>query len=82
MFINIVIRVLGLNKDFDISIPKGMMLKNAYELINKIMIDETFGEINIENGFSLVKISDGKLLNIDKTLEEQKIDNGEILLFV
>ncbi|MBO6134285.1 MAG: hypothetical protein J6O09_00695 [Lachnospiraceae bacterium] len=82
MFINIVIRVLGLNKDFDISIPKGMILKNAYELINKIMIDETFGEINIENGFSLVKISDGKLLNIDKTLEEQKIDNGEILLFV
>ena len=82
MFINIVVRVLGLNKDFDISIPKGMILKNAYELINKIMIDETFGEINIENGFSLVKISDGKLLNIDKTLEEQKIDNGEILLFV
>ena len=42
MFINIVIRVLGLNKDFDISIPKGMMLKNAYELINKIKIDIYF----------------------------------------
>lgn len=82
MFINIIVRVLGLNEDFDISIPKNMLLKNAYDLISKLLIDETQGEIIIDKSFKLLKVSDGKILDTNKTLEEQKIDNGEILLFV
>lgn len=82
MFINIIVRVLGLYKDFNISIPKSMILKNAYDLIGKILLDETYGEIPIDKNFKLAKISDGKVLDITKTLEEQKIDSGEIVLYV
>lgn len=82
MFINIVVRILGLNKDYNISIPKSMLLKNACELIRGILLDETYGELQIDKNFDLLKISDGKVLDMSKTLDEQVIDNGEMVLLV
>ena len=54
MFVNVVVRILGLNKDFNISIPKGMILRDAYDLISKILADETYGELKIDNNYKLV----------------------------
>ena len=80
---NISVIFPGIGKQFDFSIPSDMCVKNAVELIVKIMSEEFPGINNSHmTKHLLAKRSTGEILNESLNLSQSGILNGEKFILV
>ena len=81
--INISVFSPGIGKKFDFSIPANMCIKNAVELIVKIISEEFSGVNNSSMAkHSLIKQSTGEILNESFNLLQSGIFSGDKFILV
>lgn len=81
--INISVFSPGTNNLYDFSIPSNMCVRNAVNLIVKILSEEFIGiEDNGRLKHSLLKASTGEMLNETLSLSQLGVSNGEKLILI